>query len=351
MNIFEGILTLGIAIGSLFGPKQEVETIELTNDTPVAIEQTIEDTEMRQYFYEVYELVKDKSFIVTNEYYDPSLNINEEELYSLLGKYTQFDTSIIRDEGMDKYSVNNAYDYDRIIETNDNYYIEINICMTSCGGNRDGSMYIYNKETNELIYFDTEDSIYTLHKYGNEDQITGYYYNANKRYKEILNFDDKDNIHTIECEFVDHDRFNEKIEYILNEKYLDKEQEDRFIRNIYVNEFPYMTKEEAKKQREIKEQEEYEKRKAENAKKLEEQLKKQEENNNSDVWIDENGNIRYAPGRNNVTTNEPTDEYVYWTNGGKSYHSRKSCPSLARSYNIQEGTDCPKNDPCNNCCK
>jgi hypothetical protein len=75
------------------------------------------------------------------------------------------------------------------------------------------------------------------------------------------------------------------------------------------------------------------------------------DNDSDDVWIDENGIIRYTPGRNNVTTNEPTDEYVYWTYDGKSYHSRKSCPSLANSSNIQEGTDCPKNDPCNNCCK
>ena len=39
MNIIEGIITLGIAVGSLFGSKQEVETVELTNDTPIAIEE------------------------------------------------------------------------------------------------------------------------------------------------------------------------------------------------------------------------------------------------------------------------------------------------------------------------
>lgn len=54
-----------------------------------------------------------------------------------------------------------------------------------------------------------------------------------------------------------------------------------------------------------------------------------------------------------VTTNEPAPDNttVYWASGGKSYHSRSNCVSLARSKNIQSGpaSSCPKHDPCNNC--
>ena len=69
----------------------------------------------------------------------------------------------------------------------------------------------------------------------------------------------------------------------------------------------------------------------------------QEYNNNDDNSLDNIDN-------DDVTTNEPSnDKYVYWTPNGKSYHSRKSCPTLSRSKTILEGTDCPKNDPCNIC--
>lgn len=55
MNIIKGLLTLGISIGSLFGPKQKIETIELTNDSPVAIEEVVEEKE-----YEEQEILKEK---------------------------------------------------------------------------------------------------------------------------------------------------------------------------------------------------------------------------------------------------------------------------------------------------
>lgn len=44
-------------------------------------------------------------------------------------------------------------------------------------------------------------------------------------------------------------------------------------------------------------------------------------------------------------------EKVYWTPTGKSYHSRTSCPTLARSKTIYSGylSNCPKSDPCNVC--
>lgn len=51
------------------------------------------------------------------------------------------------------------------------------------------------------------------------------------------------------------------------------------------------------------------------------------------------------------TTYKPSKGYVYWTPSGKSYHSRKSCPTLKRSKTIYEGYNCPKTDPCNICVK
>ena len=43
----------------------------------------------------------------------------------------------------------------------------------------------------------------------------------------------------------------------------------------------------------------------------------------------------------------------YWTPSGKSYHSRRSCPTLSRSSTVYSGplSSCPKSDPCNVCCK
>lgn len=57
----------------------------------------------------------------------------------------------------------------------------------------------------------------------------------------------------------------------------------------------------------------------------------------------------FGNAREDVTTNRPTKSNVYYTEGGKSYHSRKSCPTLKRS-NVKYGT-CDKTDPCNVCCK
>lgn len=53
--------------------------------------------------------------------------------------------------------------------------------------------------------------------------------------------------------------------------------------------------------------------------------------------------------RDNVTTNQPSKGYVYWTPNGKSYHSRRSCPTLKRSKTVYGGYNCPKTDPCNIC--
>lgn len=57
------------------------------------------------------------------------------------------------------------------------------------------------------------------------------------------------------------------------------------------------------------------------------------------------------------TTDEITgslDRTAYWVSDGESYHFSASCPSLARSTNIQAGTlqdvlNAGKTDPCNNC--
>lgn len=53
--------------------------------------------------------------------------------------------------------------------------------------------------------------------------------------------------------------------------------------------------------------------------------------------------------RDDVTTNQHSKGYVYWTPGGKSYHSRRSCPTLKRSKTVYGGYNCPKTDPCNIC--
>ena len=60
-------------------------------------------------------------------------------------------------------------------------------------------------------------------------------------------------------------------------------------------------------------------------------------------------NSSFGNAREDVTTNRPTKSNVYYTEGGKSYHSRKSCPTLKRS-NVKYGT-CDKTDPCNVCCR
>ena len=63
----------------------------------------------------------------------------------------------------------------------------------------------------------------------------------------------------------------------------------------------------------------------------------------------DNKNSSFGNAREDVTTNRPTKSNVYYTEGGKSYHSRKSCPTLKRS-NVKYGT-CDKTDPCNVCCR
>lgn len=70
-------------------------------------------------------------------------------------------------------------------------------------------------------------------------------------------------------------------------------------------------------------------------------------NNSSKKQSSSNGN--WSQAKENVTTNQPTKAKVYWTSGGKSYHSRRSCPTLSRSKNVSYGSNCPKSDPCNVC--
>ncbi len=72
-------------------------------------------------------------------------------------------------------------------------------------------------------------------------------------------------------------------------------------------------------------------------------------NGNSSSNNQSNNNSDWDQARENVTTNQLTKAKVYWTSGGKSYHSRKSCPTLSRSKNINYGNNCPKSDPCNIC--
>lgn len=56
-------------------------------------------------------------------------------------------------------------------------------------------------------------------------------------------------------------------------------------------------------------------------------------------------------------TNEITGDLnrtAYWTNGGRSYHFNRNCPSLSNSRNVNQGTlqealNAGKTDPCNNC--
>lgn len=57
---------------------------------------------------------------------------------------------------------------------------------------------------------------------------------------------------------------------------------------------------------------------------------------------------------NDTTTNEQiysAGTTVYWTDGGKSYHSNPNCPTLSRSKNVRSGpmSSCPKSDPCDMC--
>ena len=96
--------------------------------------------------------------------------------------------------------------------------------------------------------------------------------------------------------------------------------------------------------------------------KLKEQLNSVEETKESDdevvvtseeskKAVNNNNSNHYTEKDDNTTNNPSNGKYVYWTSGGKSYHSRKNCRSLARSKNILEGTNCLKTDPCNNCCR
>ncbi|MGG7143444.1 DNA/RNA non-specific endonuclease [Clostridium nigeriense] len=54
---------------------------------------------------------------------------------------------------------------------------------------------------------------------------------------------------------------------------------------------------------------------------------------------------------NNTQSSINSSEIVYWTPGGKSYHTTKNCPTLSRSKTILEGTiqESGKYDPCDKC--
>ena len=53
----------------------------------------------------------------------------------------------------------------------------------------------------------------------------------------------------------------------------------------------------------------------------------------------------------NTQSSTNNSKTVYWTPGGKSYHTTKSCSTLSRSKTILEGTieQSGKNDPCDKC--
>lgn len=55
--------------------------------------------------------------------------------------------------------------------------------------------------------------------------------------------------------------------------------------------------------------------------------------------------------KGNSTGSTSDSKIVYWTPKGKSYHSRRNCPTLSRSKTILEGTiqESGKNDPCDKC--
>ena len=329
------------AIFGISAPQGVEEETYVSEDSPVAIEQTIEDTEMRHFFYEVFDLVNGKVFIGECTSEEESMYINEEKFYELFNRYTQLDVSIARNEGLSKYlyvtkDEEGIYHYqwtdcvDRFVDTsNDKYYIEVDRCLTRPGGNRSGSICIYNKETNELINFYIQDFVCSSY---DKDQITGSYYNAEtkvlERFDYKKNYDKDIYEHIYEIEYKES---NAKIEYILNEDYLKEEQEEFFRNDICVNEFPYMTKEEYNKLAREQEERIKQERAAENARKLEEQLKKQEENKES--------------------TNINDDEIVYWTRGD-SYHKDSNCHNYVQAKYHYSGTmkECPKFDPCDDCC-
>ncbi|MGM9973791.1 MAG: MBL fold metallo-hydrolase [Clostridiaceae bacterium] len=54
---------------------------------------------------------------------------------------------------------------------------------------------------------------------------------------------------------------------------------------------------------------------------------------------------------NNAVATPEASNTVYWTPGGKSYHTTKDCSTLSRSKTIYSGSlsDCPKDDPCDVC--
>jgi len=80
---------------------------------------------------------------------------------------------------------------------------------------------------------------------------------------------------------------------------------------------------------------------------------KQNNTSNNESKKTTNSSVSNSSTGKDVTTNDPakSGEIVYWVSGGKSYHSRQNCRSLAQSKNILSGpaSKCPKTDPCNNC--
>ena len=269
MKIIEGILILGIAIGNLFGPKQEVETIELTNDTPVAIEEVVEIEELKQ--EETKEEPKQEIEVV------PELIKPVFPNDSLSNQLIQVGDKV---RVINKGQIYNQYrDYLDVRNISIDYWGNKPYVPKETDGRNTRSI----RGRQAQMKRPSEDALYTV---------------------SYINY---------------HDTLDDCVLSIIMD-----EEGYYFIMNINALQL-------------------------ENGQNIKDINNSNNDNDSDNVWIDENGNIRYTPGRNNVTTNEPTDEYVYWTNGGKSYHSRKSCPSLANSSNIQEGTDCPKNDPCNNC--
>ncbi len=86
---------------------------------------------------------------------------------------------------------------------------------------------------------------------------------------------------------------------------------------------------------------------------------KPNDTSSEDTSSEPNTAASQTPSGNQTTTSKPTENttppgnsrIVYWTPNGKSYHSRKNCPTLSRSKTILEGTiaQSGKSDACDKC--
>jgi hypothetical protein len=418
--VLYGSIILGLnAIGNI-GVDEEKYVSE---NTPVAIEETIEDTEMRQYFYEVCDLAKDKKI----ENKEEEGYIFEEEFCDAIEQYIidkKEEAGII--EYTSVYGILKGGPYelgDTEVELLDNYYIEVHEYRG------EGSVTIYNYETNELIkYMVREESSYR----GSGSYLVAYYYNSNANIIEYLSYNknyEKDIYeHIYELEYLESKESDpthlldsltmvtpvRTEQYILNKGYIQEEEDDTFkvkdMGRFVIQDFTTEHKNIIDNQKKVVEDYIYSlnlsyirralvttetkgsKQYVSVCLDIDNNVLPEDKQRNyeahyevytyianliheqfpdvivtcdfDDIVVIHDGqsrknelnkdtaDVKNNSDNENTIESEMNDEIVYWTRG-KSYHKDSNCHNYVQAKYHYSGTmkECPKFDPCDDCCK